>query len=162
MRKVKFSIPTEPRTKKNHQEIRMNLRTKKPYPAPSKQYREYLRDTALILHSVRSKNKIQRPIQTPVNVKAIYYMGNRNCNYFRCSNTGYAGAHFFVDRTGEICESVKLKYPAWSVGGGWMGSGKAGEGKLWEKCTNYNSISIELCDIATKNPCLRCGCAMTI
>ena len=77
MKKVKFSIPTEPRTKKNHQEIRMNLRTKKPYPAPSKQYREYLRDTALILHSVRSKNRIQKPIQTPVNVKAIYYMGNR-------------------------------------------------------------------------------------
>ena len=91
----------------------------------------------------------------------IHYTGNNgdtaraNCNYFRHSNTGYAGAHFFVDRTGEICESVKLKYPAWSVGGGWMGSGKAGEGKLWKKCTNYNSISIELCDIATKNPSKR-------
>ena len=68
----------------------------------------------------------------------IHYTGNKgdtaraNCNYFRCSNTAYAGAHFFVDRTGKICESVKLKYPAWSVGGGWMGSGKAGEGKLWK------------------------------
>ena len=33
-----------------------------------------------------------------------------------------------------------------------MGSGKAGEGSLYKKCTNYNSISIELCDIATKDP----------
>lgn len=88
----------------------------------------------------------------------VHYTGNRgdtargNCNYFRHGNQTYAGAHFFVDRSGNIWESVKLKYPAWSVGGGWMGSGKAGEGKNYKKCTNYNSISIELCDIATKDP----------
>lgn len=88
----------------------------------------------------------------------IHYTGNRgdtaraNCNYFRTGNQSYAGAHFFVDRSGAIWESVKLKYPAWAVGGGWMGSGKPGEGSLYGKCTNYNSVSIELCDIATKDP----------
>ena len=31
----------------------------------------------MLLNSVRSKNGIRKPIKTPVNVKAIYYMGKR-------------------------------------------------------------------------------------
>ena len=39
---------------------------------------------------------------------------------------------------------------AWSVGGFY--TDKKGAAKYYGKCTNYNSISIELCDIVGKKP----------
>lgn len=85
------------------------------------------------------------------NVKYIvlHYTGNTgdtakgNANYFANSNTRQAGAHYFVD-SNEIWESIPTKYIAWAVGGD-QRSGDGG-GTYYGKCTNSNSVSIELCD----------------
>lgn len=70
--------------------------------------------------------------------------------YFAHTNTRSAGAHFFVDRAGNVVESVPMTLTAWSVGGYFTQQNGAGE--YYRKCTNANSVSIELCDIAKKNP----------
>lgn len=80
----------------------------------------------------------------------IHYTGNKgdtakgNANYFATSNTRAAGAHFFVDKTGTIYKSINMNRTAWSVGGKYSLSN--GAGKYYGKCTNTNSVSIELCD----------------
>ena len=80
----------------------------------------------------------------------IHYTGNKgdtaknNGYYFRDYNTRQAGAHFFVDKGGVIVKSVNMNRTAWSVGGYF--TNKDGAGWLYQKCTNYNSVSIELCD----------------
>ena len=86
----------------------------------------------------------------------IHYTGNNNdtakanCNYFRYTNTRSAGAHYFVDRSGSVIQSIPLNRIAWSVGG--FFTQKNGAGKLYKVATNTNSVSIELCDIASKYP----------
>lgn len=86
----------------------------------------------------------------------IHNTGNKgdtaknNANYFAKSNTRQAGAHFFVDQNGIVYKSVSMDRTAWSVGGAKY-SGTEG-GKYYNKCTNYNSVSIELCDIYDKEP----------
>ena len=83
----------------------------------------------------------------------IHYTGNEgdtaegNAKYFATTNTREAGAHFFVSRDGTVIRSIKMKYIAWSVGGKYSGNG----GSYYGKCKNANSVSIELCDIATQN-----------
>ncbi len=85
----------------------------------------------------------------------IHYTGNTrdtakgNAKYFACSNTRQAGAHYFVDSK-EIWESIPMKYIAWAVGGD-QRSGDGG-GAYYGKCTNANSVSIELCDWNTGMP----------
>lgn len=87
----------------------------------------------------------------------IHYTGNKNdkaesnAKYFAQSNTRQAGAHFFVDREGKVYRSIPMNRTAWAVGGD-QRSGMKGEAKYYNKCTNYNSVSIELCDIADKEP----------
>ena len=73
-----------------------------------------------------------------------------NANYFKNVNKREAGAHFFVDRKGVVIKSIAMERVAWSVGG--FFTRKNGAGKYYKKCTNSNSVSIELCDIATKYP----------
>lgn len=71
-----------------------------------------------------------------------------NTNYFSedGSNTRYAGAHGFVDDY-EYIKSVPLSRAAWAVGGKiYAGSEAAGGASFHNRCTNYNSISIEMCD----------------
>ena len=86
----------------------------------------------------------------------IHYTGNRNdtalanARYFAETNTRTAGAHFFVDRKGTVVKSVAMNLVAWSVGG--LYTLNNGAGKYYKKCTNSNSVSIELCDVATKYP----------
>lgn len=88
----------------------------------------------------------------------IHYTGNNgdtawgNCNYFAHGNTRYAGAHFFISRNtdGEVWKSIPMNRTAWSLGGD-QRSGDGG-GFYYGKCTNNNSVSIELCDIASKDP----------
>lgn len=83
----------------------------------------------------------------------IHYTGNNgdtakgNANYFATSNTRQAGAHFFVDKSGEIYKSINMNRIAWAVGGKYNISN--GAGSYYGKCTNTNSISIELCDCIT-------------
>lgn len=73
--------------------------------------------------------------------------------YFEKNNVRYAGAHFFVDRNGNIVKSVPMNYTAWSVGGKkYPNCSKTGGGKKYGICTNANSVSIELCDIVNHEP----------
>lgn len=61
--------------------------------------------------------------------------------YFANGNTRQAGAHYFVDKKGEVYKSINMNRAV----GGDMRSGD-GDGKLYGQCTNSNSVSIELCD----------------
>ena len=70
--------------------------------------------------------------------------------FFAYNNKRSAGAHFFVDRNGNIQKSIDMNRTAWSVGGHFPPI--AGGGKYYKKCTNSNSVSIELCAIADKLP----------
>lgn len=84
----------------------------------------------------------------------IHYTGNSNdtaqanANYFATSNKRQAGAHFFVDKLGNVYKSVNMNRIAWAVGG--LYTKNKGAGKYYGQCTNTNSVSIELCD-CTKN-----------
>ena len=81
----------------------------------------------------------------------IHYTGNdgdtaaANARYFQ-SRIVEASAHFFVD-DGGVVQSVPEDCVAWSVGGKkYPSCSQSGGGKWYGKCTNNNSISIELCD----------------
>ena len=73
----------------------------------------------------------------------IHYTGNKtdkaknNANFFHDIKRS-ASAHYFVDKT-SIYQVVKDYDTSWAVGK------KYGNAPLWGKCTNYNSISIEMC-----------------
>lgn len=89
----------------------------------------------------------------------IHNTGNKgdkaesNGRYFATANTRQAGAHFFVDGKGTICKSIDINRSAWAVGGAkYPNCSKTGGGKYYGKCSNYNSVSIELCDIVDKYP----------
>lgn len=77
----------------------------------------------------------------------IHYTANdgdsdeNNGKYFK-NNVVKASAHYFVDDD-SITQSVPDHYVAWSVGGKKYNNNG---GKYYGKCTNTNSISIELCD----------------
>lgn len=74
-------------------------------------------------------------------------------NAFKNNKIRSAGAHFFVDRKGNIVKSVNLNRIAWSVGGKkYPGCDKNGGGKFYGICTNANSVSIEMCDCLHKDP----------
>lgn len=66
-------------------------------------------------------------------------------------NTRNAGAHFFIDQDGVIYQTIKLDRIAWAVGDP-VQTTSHGAASLHGKCTNTNSVSIELCDIVSKNP----------
>ena len=76
----------------------------------------------------------------------IHYTGSEgtaagNVNYFNNGNRG-ASAHYFVDRSGEIREYCDpLMYYAWHCGG----SLESSHHPLHGKCTNSNSIGVEIC-----------------
>ena len=66
---MKFNIDIQPVTKKNHgQIIRKNGR---PIIIPSKQYKKYEKDCKDYIP------KIDKPIDYPINLKCIYYMGTK-------------------------------------------------------------------------------------
>lgn len=84
----------------------------------------------------------------------IHYTGNKNdtayanARYFATGNSRQAGAHFFVDRKGDVYKSINMNRIAYSVGGKYTVLGEAG--KYYGKVTNANSVSIELCDCVDK------------
>ena len=96
----------------------------------------------------------KRPLS---NIKyiVIHYTGNKgdtaqnNLDYFANGNTRQAGAHFFVDKKGNVGKSIPMNRTAWAVGGDHR-SGRKGEAAYFGKCTNANSVSIELCDMCSK------------
>lgn len=65
-----------------------------------------------------------------------------NGKYFK-NNVVKASAHYFVDDD-TVVQSVEEDYVAYSVGGKKLNGTKGA--KYYGVCTNYNSISIELCD----------------
>lgn len=67
---IKFIIPLQPISKKNSQQIFINSKTGKPFIAPSKKYKEY--EAAASWFIPRNLT-----IDTPVNVKCLFYMKNR-------------------------------------------------------------------------------------
>lgn len=85
----------------------------------------------------------------------IHYTGNNgdtaanNCKYFQGANR-HASAHYFVDGGDYVYKSVPVKSVAWSVGGFYSRSG--GAGTYYQKCTNANSISIEMCNCVKSVP----------
>lgn len=85
----------------------------------------------------------------------IHYTSNKgdtaqnNLDYFVNVNTGKVGAHFFVDKAGEVGRSIPMSKTAWAVGRDYR-SGRKGEAAYYQKCTNENSVSIELCDMCVK------------
>ena len=64
-----------------------------------------------------------------------------NAKYFH-NNVVKASANYFVDDD-SVTISVPENYVAWHCGGGLQGSGGH---KYFGKCTNTNSIGIEMCD----------------
>lgn len=68
---MKITLDGRPITKKNHQEIRRNRRTGKPYVGQSERYLQYESDCGIMLMQQRVTN---RDISTAVNVKCLYYM----------------------------------------------------------------------------------------
>lgn len=91
--------------------------------------------------------------RSTTNIKyiVIHYTGNdgdtdeNNGKYFK-NNIVKASSHYFVD-SDSITQSVPDNYVAWAVGGNrYSDCSKTGGGKYYGKCTNSNSISIELCD----------------
>ena len=66
---IQFTIPLPPRTKKNHQVIKKNWRTGAHYVGQSDSYVQYEKDCLWFIPAKARKN-----IQTPVNVKALFYM----------------------------------------------------------------------------------------
>jgi N-acetylmuramoyl-L-alanine amidase CwlA len=87
----------------------------------------------------------------------IHYVGavssaKNNCIYF-AGGDRRASAHFFVDK--KIWQSIPLEKAAWHCGGGLQDTGaRIVEGNagatLHYKCTNNNSIGIELCCVKKK------------
>ncbi len=63
-----------------------------------------------------------------------------NAKYFNAQNIRQASAHYFVDET-SIYQSVQDNMAAWAVGG----KAQSSHHPFLNKCTNYNSISIEMC-----------------
>lgn len=73
-----------------------------------------------------------------------------NAKYFASGSRG-ASAHYFVDSK-NIVQSVKDNFVAWAVGGNkYNDVAKNGGGKFYGKCTNSNSLSIEICDDIKNN-----------
>lgn len=72
---IKFTIPLPPVSKKNSQQILINNATRKPFIAPSKQYKEYEASALWFIPKPRA------PINMPVNVKCLFYMPTkRKCD----------------------------------------------------------------------------------
>lgn len=81
----------------------------------------------------------------------IHYTANdgdtdeANAKYFR-NNVVKSSAHYFVDDD-SVTQSVPDNYAAWAVGGSrWNNYRTTGGAKYYGKCTNTNSLSVELCD----------------
>lgn len=81
----------------------------------------------------------------------IHYTANdgdtdeSNAKFFK-NNVVEASAHYFVDDD-SITQSVPDDYVAWHCGGKKYAScSTTGGGTYYNKCTNSNSISIEICD----------------
>lgn len=99
----------------------------------------------------RSRNEVKYIV--------IHYTGTNgdtaeNCGkYFATGNTRSAGAHFFIGQNGDIVKSIPMNLVAWAVGGSkYSDCATTGGGSKHGIVTNFNSVSIELCDNLRVDP----------
>ena len=95
------------------------------------------------LQTINASSRYGRDIDYIV----VHYTGApgsavNNATYFANGYRG-ASAHYFVGYSGEVWQSVSDSLAAWSVGGNKYPGTKGGS--VYGKCTNYNSINIEMC-----------------
>ena len=109
-----------------------------------------LLDTAVTMLCHPQNHGGTRP-KEQIKYLVYHYTGNdgdhaaANAKYYR-DNIVQASAHYFVDDT-DVYRSVLDVGIAWAVGGKkWADCDQTGGGKLYGTVTNYNSISIEMCD----------------
>lgn len=69
---IKYTIKLPPITKKNSQQIFVNKKTGKRFPAPSKQFQEYEQAALYFL-----PRRAGMPLEGPLNIKALFYMKTR-------------------------------------------------------------------------------------
>ena len=98
-----------------------------------------------------SKNYGSKRATSKIKYIVVHYTANdgdtdeSNAKYFK-NNVVKSSAHYFVDDD-SVTQSVHDNYVAWHCGGSRYSNYKTtGGAKLYGKCTNTNSIGIELCD----------------
>ena len=76
MKRIEFTIPLNPVTKKNSQQV---VRTKdgRTFISQNKRYKNYAASADMILKAARGRNDIREPISEPVNVRAIFYRNTK-------------------------------------------------------------------------------------
>lgn len=80
----------------------------------------------------------------------LHFTGNKgdtaknNADFYATGNKKEAGAHYFVDKKPEVWQSIPPQYTAWAVGNFFTKDN--GAASYYKKCTNANSVSIEMCD----------------
>lgn len=80
----------------------------------------------------------------------LHFTGNKgdtaknNADFYATGNKREAGAHYFVDKKPEVWQSIPPQYTAWAVGN--ILTTDNGAATYYQKCTNANSVSIEMCD----------------
>lgn len=115
-----------------------------------------LSDIPLILAHKQNFSSVRRSTIT-IKYIVLHYTSNindtalNNVKYFN-STAVKASAHYFVDDE-NIYQSVPCDYPAYSVGLGSMSKPYIPNPPLYKKCTNSNSISIEMCGGKTSREC---------
>ena len=70
-------------------------------------------------------------------------------DFFASGNNVHAGIHIIIDRQGIAALSVPLKYIAYHCGD-YRKTFETGSGSYYQRCTNSNSIGIELCGISDR------------
>jgi len=74
IKRLRITIPLQPRTKKNSSRIVTNKKTGKPFLIPSKEYKDYEADVGFLINA-RSGRGLK--IDYPVNVQCIFYRKDR-------------------------------------------------------------------------------------
>lgn len=115
-----------------------------------------LSDIPLILAHKQNFSGVRRSTLT-IKYIVLHYTSNindtalNNVKYFN-STPVKASAHYFVDDE-NIYQSVPCDYPAYSVGLGSMSKPYIPDPPMYKKCTNSNSISIEMCGGKVSREC---------
>lgn len=109
MKRIEFTIPVEPRTKKNSQQIMMSGRGRR-YIAQSNTYMRYVAETGYLLKKVKRENDIKEPITEPVHVKATFFRSTRKIvdltNLQECLHDVLVGADILSDDSCRIIVST--------------------------------------------------------
>lgn len=100
-----FTIPFPPVTKKNHQQIRRNHKTGKPFIAQSDQYKAY--ENACLL-AIQGRYRVN--IDYPVNLTALFYMPTQRridlANLIEALQDILVAAHVLTDDNCKIVVST--------------------------------------------------------